>query len=235
MAENDTYSRKLTIKSWAEEDKPREKLLLKGKSALSNAELVAILIGSGNTEESAVELSKRILQLANNNLNELGRKDVSDFMQLKGIGEAKAISIVAALELGRRRQVTESMERKVIIGSRDAYQLMAPILADLSIEQFWVLFLNQANKIIIKKQVSSGGITGTVADIRIIFKEAISSGATSMILFHNHPSGNLKPSKQDLDLTQKMKEAGKTLDIPILDHLIISHTGFYSFADEGKM
>jgi len=235
MSDQTNYFPKLTIKNWAEEDKPREKLLLKGKIALSNAELIAILIGSGNMEESAVGLAKRILHLAENNLDGLGRLSVGEFMKLKGIGEAKAISIVAALELGRRRQAADIKMRNKITCSQDAYELMAPVLADLNIEQFWVAFLNQANKLLGKSQVSSGGIAGTVADPRVIFKEALSSGCTSVVLFHNHPSGNLKPSNADIDLTTKLKNAGTLLDISVIDHLIISHTGFYSFADEGKL
>ena len=235
MPVENTYEPRLTIKSWAEEDKPREKLLLKGKNALSNAELVAILIGSGNNEETAVELSKRILALAENNLNELGRLSISDFMQLKGIGEAKAISIVAALELGRRRQASDIENRQKITSSRDAYELMAPLLADLEVEQFWVVFLNRANKVIGKKQISAGGIVGTIADPRVIFKEAITSGCVSLILFHNHPSGNLNPSAADVNVTDNMRQAGKILEIGVLDHIIISAEGYYSFADEGKI
>lgn len=223
------------ITSWAEDDRPREKLLLKGKSALSNAELLAILISTGTKEASAVELGKRILKLANNNLNELGKLSIKDLMKVKGIGEAKAISIAAALELGARRKHEDAMEKPSITSSRDAFNILHPILTDLKIEEFWVLLLNRGNKVIYRFRASEGGVSGTVADPKVIFKMALEHLASSLILSHNHPSGNTRPSQADIDLTKKMKEAGKLLDIQVLDHLIITETNYYSFADEGMM
>ncbi len=227
---------KLNIKSWAVEDRPREKLLSKGISALSNAELIAILIGSGNRDESAVELSKRVLLGASNNLNELGKQGV-DFLQntYRGIGEAKAISIVAALELGKRRKMSEVLQKPQIKSSSDIYELMHPLLADLSHEEFWVVFLNRNNKVVSSQKISQGGLSGTVVDTRLIMKMALEQLASSIILAHNHPSGNTNPSNQDKQVTQKLKEAGKIMDIPVLDHLIITEHSYYSFADEGEM
>ena len=225
----------LKILSWAEEDRPREKLLLKGKAALSDAELIAILIGSGTRSLSAVDVAKLILGNANNNLNELAKFSVKDLKKTKGIGEAKAISIVSALELGRRRKETEFTEKYRISCSNDIFQLMKPDLMDLPKEEFWVLLLNRANRLIKKEQVSTGGVSGTVADPKIIFKAALDQYASSIILVHNHPSGNLKPSQADLDLTNKMKNAGKLLEIPVLDHIIFSDQGYLSFADEGLL
>lgn len=225
----------LNILSWAEEDRPREKLLLKGKSALSDAELIAILIGSGTRSVSAVDLAKLILSKAGNNLNELARFSVKDLQEMKGIGEAKAISIVGALELGRRRKEQEFINKIKITCSNDIYELMKPELLDLPKEQFWVILLNRANRILKKEQISSGGVTGTVADPKIIFKAALDQYASSIILVHNHPSGNLKPSQADIDLTNKMKSAGKLLEIPVLDHIIFGDEGYLSFADEGMI
>lgn len=225
----------LTIKTWAEEDRPREKFALKGKSTLSDAELIAILIGSGNRQESAVELSKRILSSVSNNLNELGKIDLSALMKFKGIGEAKAITIAAALELGRRRKLTEVIKNPKITSSGDIYDIMAPLLSDLKHEEFWVLILNQANKVIHKVQISSGGVASTVADSKLIFKPALEKLGSSIILCHNHPSGNLKPSSADIQLTKKNVEAGKLLDIRVLDHIIVANEKYYSFADEGMM
>ncbi len=221
------------IRSWAEDDRPREKLLLKGKSALSDAELIAILIGSGNTEETAVDLSKRILQSLNNNLSELGKLTVKDLMQFKGIGEAKAISIIAALELGRRRKDSEPEKRVKITGSQSAFDTIYPHLGDLNHEEFWVIFLNRANAVIGKQNISKGGVSGTVVDPKVVFKMAVQFPASGIILAHNHPSGNLKPSQADHQLTRKLKEAGKALDIPVLDHLIIGERDYFSFVDEG--
>lgn len=229
------YDGSLTIKAWAEEDRPREKFALKGKSSLSDAELIAILIGSGNTKESAVELSKRILSSVNNNLNELGRIDLGDLMKFKGIGEAKAITIAAALELGRRRKLTEVIKNPKITSSEDVYEIMSPVLSDLKHEEFWVLILNQGNKVIHKSKVSSGGVASTVADSKLIFKPALEKLGSSIILCHNHPSGNLKPSAADIQLTKKNVEAGKLLDIRVLDHVIVANNKYYSFADEGMM
>ena len=224
---------KLTIKHWSEEDQPREKLMLKGKSVLSNAELVAILIGSGNTESSAVELSKQILESVNHNLAELSKKNIHDLMKFKGIGEAKAISIIAALELGRRRKETEGVEKTKIGSSNDAYNYMYSSLSDLPHEEFWVLFLNRANMVIKKDRISIGGLNGTIADVRMIFKMAVETLSCGIILVHNHPSGNKEASEVDKKLTQKLKEAGKLLDVPVLDHLIFTDNGYFSFADEG--
>ena len=225
----------LKILSWAEEDRPREKLLLKGKSALSDAELIAILIGSGTKSMSAVDVGKLILSQAGNNLNELARFSVKDLQKIKGIGEAKAISIVSALELGRRRKESEFTEKAKVSCSNDIYQLMKPELMDLPKEEFWVLLLNRANRLIKKEQISSGGVSGTVADPKIIFKCALEQYASSIVLVHNHPSGNLKPSQNDITLTDKMKAAGKLLEIPVLDHVIFSDQGYLSFADEGML
>lgn len=223
----------LNILSWAEEDRPREKLLLKGKSALSDAELIAILIGSGTKSMSAVDVGKKILNEADNNLNELAKFSVKDLQKIKGIGEAKAITIVSALELGRRRKGEEYKEKVRITSSNDIYQLIKPELMDLQKEEFWIILLNRANRLIKKEQISSGGVSGTVADPKIIFKAALEQYASSIILVHNHPSGNLKPSQADINLTKKMKDAGVLLEIPILDHIIFSNEGYLSFADEG--
>ena len=223
----------LNILSWAEEDRPREKLLLKGKAALSDAELIAILIGSGTRSASAVDVAKKILKEAANDLNELAKFSVKDLKKIKGIGEAKAIAIVSALELGRRRKEEDFKEKVRITSSNDIYQLIKPELMDLQREEFWVMLLNRANRLIKKQQISSGGISGTVADPKIIFKAALDQYASSIILVHNHPSGNLKPSTADLNLTKKMKDAGNLLEIPVLDHIIFSDAGYLSFADEG--
>ncbi len=229
------YAGRLSIKTWAEEDRPREKLLQKGKRSLTDAELIAILIGSGSAKESAVDLSKRILAGAGNNLNQLGKFTVADLMKYKGIGEAKAISIVAALELGARRQISEAELRAQITSSRDAYELLGPIVADLPHEEFWVLYLNRGNKVLAKEAISQGGVAGTVADVKIIFKKALELLASGVILAHNHPSGSLSPSRADLDLTKKMKQAGDVLEVQVLDHLIITDAGYYSFADQGTL
>ncbi len=233
--DNQDYADTRRILSWAEEDRPREKLLLKGKAALTDAELVAILIGSGTRDLSAVDLSKVILQKANNNLNELAKLSIKDLMKIKGIGEAKAISIAAALELGRRRKESEVVRRPRISSSRDAYEQIQPYLLDLPHEEFWLLLLNRANEVIRPVQVSQGGVSGTVADPKIIFKLAIECLASAIILVHNHPSGNLKPSEADKDLTRRLASAGKLLEIPILDHLIFTDASYLSFADEGLM
>ena len=228
-----TYDHKITIKAWAEEDRPREKLSQQGRRSLSDAELVAILIGSGNRNESAVELSKRILHGCNKDLNHLARLSVSELSRFKGIGEAKAISIIAALELGRRRKESPSADRIQINTSIDVYQAIEAQFKDLNHEEFWILLLNRANKVTSRHLVSKGGQAGTIADPKIIFNIALENHAASVILAHNHPSGNLKPSNADLELTQKLRAAGQFLDIPVLDHLIITDQGFLSFADEG--
>ena len=225
----------LTIKSWAEEDRPREKLLEKGRHVLTDAELIAILIGSGSKNETAVELSKRILSANENDLNELARLSVNDLMKFKGIGEAKAITIVAAIELGRRRKDTEIQKRHRINMSRDIFDIFHRHFLDLPHEEFWVLLLNRSNTVIRKERISLGGVSGTVVDPKIVFKSALEYLACAIILCHNHPSGNLKPSEEDIRLTKKMKEAGSLLEIPVLDHIIISNEGYYSFADEGLL
>jgi len=223
----------MTILNWAEEDRPREKLLLKGKAALSDAELIAILIGSGTVSMSAVELSKNILASTDNNLNSLAKLSIKDLEKFKGIGEAKAISIIAALELGKRRKESEPTVKNKISCSKDIFYIMQPHLIDIPHEEFWIILLNRANHVIKKNQISSGGIAGTVVDVRLIFKIALENLSNSMILIHNHPSGNLKPSQADIDLTKKLKSAGIMMDIPVLDHLIITEKEYFSFADEG--
>mgnify|MGYP001210797099 FL=1 len=226
-------SKPLNIREWSPEDRPREKLLLKGTSALSEAELVAILIGSGTTKTSAVDLAKKVFLLGKNNLNELARLSVKDLMKIKGIGEAKAITIVAALELGRRRKAQDVEEKPKISSSKDAFDLIQGDLMDLPHEEFWVLLLNRMHQVVKKKRISEGGVTGTVADPKIIYKLALEDLATGVIVAHNHPSGNLKPSQSDIDLTRKLKEAGKFLEVQLLDHLIIANRNYFSFADEG--
>lgn len=221
------------ITHWAEDDKPREKLMLKGKSVLTDAELIAILIGSGNRNESAVDLSKRILASVDNNLNALGKLTIIQLMNFKGIGEAKAISIIAAMELGRRRRSEDVVELTKITSSKAVFEVMQPIIGELPHEEFWVLFLNNSNKILFKSQLSKGGMTGTIVDVRMVFKIALEQNATSIILTHNHPSGKLVPSDADIQITKKIKNAGQQLDIPVLDHIIIAERGYYSFADEG--
>jgi len=221
-----------SIKSWAEGDRPREKLILKGKNALSDAELIAILIGSGNKNESAVALSKRILAAIDNNLNKLGKLLVSDLTKFKGIGEAKAISIITALEIGRRRRLEEALEVQKITSSKAVFNIMQPLIGELQYEEFWVLYLNNSNKILYKNQLSKGGLTGTLVDTRLVFKKAIALYATALILCHNHPSGKLEASSADKSITKKIKQAGETLDIKVLDHLIITENAYFSFADE---
>jgi DNA repair protein RadC len=221
------------INQWAEDDRPREKFLLKGKSTLSDSELLAILIGSGSRNESAVQLCQRILASSENNLNTLGKMSVAQLTQFKGIGEAKAISIAAALELGRRRRAEDTIELKKITSSKAVFEIMQPIIGELPHEEFWVLYLNNSNKVIYKAQLSKGGITGTVVDIRLIFKMAFEQNATALILSHNHPSGKLIASDADLKITKKIKEAGQTLEIQVLDHIIITENGYLSFQDEG--
>jgi DNA repair protein RadC len=221
------------ITNWSEDDKPREKLMLKGKSVLSDAELIAILIGSGSRNESAVDLSKRILASVDNNLNALGKLSISQLMNFKGIGEAKAISIIAALELGRRRRAEDAVELKKVTSSKIIFEIMQPIIGELPHEEFWIIYLNNSNKIISKSQLSKGGITGTLVDVRIVFKTALEMGATGLILCHNHPSGTLIPSDADKHITRKLKLAGDSLEIKVLDHLIVTEKNYFSFADEG--
>lgn len=222
-----------SIKNWAEDDRPREKLVSKGAAALSNSELIAILLNNGSKNKSAVELAKEILKLGKDNLNELGKLSLKDFKQIKGIGDAKSITIAAALELGRRRQATASIEKPVIKSSREIAEYLKALIKDYSYEVFAVVFLNRANKIKHFEIISRGGITGTVADPRIVLKKALEEDATSIVLCHNHPSGNLKPSISDEELTKKIKEAAAYMDIKVIDHIIVSEEGYYSFADDG--
>lgn len=228
-------NKRIPIKNWAEDDQPREKLLKKGPSALSDAELIAILIRVGRKGESAIDLSMHILASVKNDLNELAKRGPKQLMRFDGIKTAKAVAIVAALELGRRRQMTALRVKPKVSSSSDAYDIIAPLLMDLSHEEFWILLLNQANIVIAKEQLSQGGIAGTVVDARLIFGKALAHQATSIILVHNHPSGNLQPSQADIGITKKLKSGGKLLDIQVLDHLIIGGKGYYSFADENKM
>lgn len=223
------------IKSWAKDDRPREKMLLKGAQTLSDTELLAILIGSGNHEKSALDLAKEILANAQHQLNRLSRKSVKELTKTKGIGEAKAITIVAALELGRRRQAGNILERPAIRNSRDAANILQPLLADNKHEVFAVLFLNNANRVVHFEIVSSGGMTGTVADPKIILRKALEHDAIHIMLCHNHPSGNLDASQADRHLTRKLCQAAQLLDMKVLDHLIVSEKGYYSFADEGML
>lgn len=221
------------INQWAEDDRPREKFLLKGKSSLSDSELLAILIGSGSRNESAVQLCQRILFSVDNNLNQLGKLSIQKLTEFKGIGEAKAITIAAALELGRRRRTEDAEELKKITSSKAVFEIMQPIIGELPHEEFWILYLNNSNKVIHKAQLSKGGITGTVVDSRIVFKTAFEQNATSIILTHNHPSGKLVASDADKEITQKLKIAGRQLDVIVIDHIIITENGYYSFQDEG--
>ncbi|MCP9610793.1 RadC family protein [Coprobacter tertius] len=225
---------KLSISRWAEEDRPREKMLSKGIKTLTNAELIAILIGSGNIRESAVELSQRILNSVDDSLNQLGKLSVNDLTEpFDGIGQAKAISIIAALELGRRRKSEEIVQRKKITCSEDAYRLLYASLVDLPYEEFWVIFLNPANRILCTQKVSQGGTSFTSVDVKLVLKPAIEKQASSIVLCHNHPSNNRQPSQADRQLTKKIKEGAALLDIRILDHIIVCDDGYYSFADEG--
>lgn len=225
----------LPMSSWAEADRPRDKLVTKGRHILTDGELISILIGSGTREESAVGLSKRILASCNNNLNELSKLTLVDLKRFKGIGEAKATCIMAAIELGRRRKESTAVKRDKVITSGDAYLIFKPMLMDLPHEEFWVLFLNRSNHILKMEMISRGGVAGTVVDSKIIFKVAVETLCSSLILSHNHPSGNLKPSDQDVQLTKKLRDAGKLLEIPVLDHIIVAESGYYSFADEGML
>ncbi len=226
---------KTSIKYWSADDRPREKLRQKGADTLSHSELIAILLQNGTRHKSAIDLAKEIMQLGKNNLNEVGKLSIKELMKVKGIGEAKAIIITAAMELGRRRQANELMEKPIISDSGSIARYLQAILKDHDREVFMVLFLNRANKINYTEIISRGGITGTVADPRVILKRALEEDAVSLILCHNHPSGSLKPSKADEVLTYKIKEAAKYFDIKVLDHIIVSDEGFYSFADEGVL
>jgi DNA repair protein RadC len=229
-----TLSKK-SIKNWSEDDRPREKLMAKGLETLSDSELIAILIGSGNFDQSAVELSRDILNSCNNNLNLLGKKSFQDLMEFRGIGQAKAISIVAALELGRRRKAQCAMENTKISSSKDVFELFQPILGDLPYEEFRIIYLNRANVIIDTIKISQGGTTGTVMDIKVILKNAILKFAQGIIVVHNHPSGNNFPSKSDKDITLKLKQAVKLFETELLDHVIIADNNYFSFADSGLL
>jgi len=225
-------SKSFSIKNWSEDDRPREKLIHKGKSSLSDAELLAILIGSGNREESAVELCKKILHSSENSLHKLAKSNLKQLQAFKGIGEAKAISIMAALELGKRREAEPLEEFDKITSSKDVFRIMHPYIGDLDHEQFWILMLNNSNKVTYKFPLSKGGITATMVDTRLLFKRVLAQGATALILAHNHPSGTLQPSQADKTITQKIQKAGELLDIKVLDHIIVTEKTYFSFADE---
>jgi len=225
----------MKITDWAVEDRPREKLLNSGTSSLSDAELLGILISSGTRNKSAVELGRELLQLANNNLNNLGKLSISDLRKLHGIGPARAVTIAAALELGRRRKLADAEDVVQIRCSKDVADIFQPLLSDLQYEEFWVLFLNRSNKVIGRMKLSQGGVSGTVTDVRLVMKKAIEYLASGIIVCHNHPSGNLSPSESDSKITKKIREAGDMLDIQMLDHLIISDRDYYSFADNGMI
>lgn len=224
-----------SIKNWALEDRPREKMMNKGCKSLSNAELIAIIISSGNRKQSALEVAKILLSNNQNDLNELAKRSIVDLIKTPGIGSAKSISIIAALELGRRQKSFPSKQKLKITSSSDAFERLIPYVENLNHEEFWVIYLNQSNKILEIKNISSGGITGTVFDVRLVFKDALLLESTNIILCHNHPSGNLTPSEADKNLTKKTKDAGKLMNIAVLDHLIIADQTYYSFADEGLL
>lgn len=228
-------SSSFSIKKWHADDRPREKLLQKGKAALSDAELIAILIGSGSREASAVGVSQKILAAAENKLHTLGKYSIQQLMEFKGIGEAKALTIVAALELGKRRQAETIMTRPKISSSEDVFQLMKPLIGELAHEEFWIVYLNNSNRVLQTTQLSKGGITGTLVDVRLVFKKALALGAVAIILAHNHPSGTLRPSSSDIQLTKKLKRAGESLDIKVLDHLIVTEKAYFSLADESMI
>ncbi|ALM07903.1 hypothetical protein SB49_08890 [Sediminicola sp. YIK13] len=232
MQEKSTY---FSIKHWSNDDKPREKLVHKGKSVLSDAELIAILIGTGGRNESAVELAKRILASANNNLNELGKLSIKQLMQFKGIGEAKAVTIAAALEIGRRRRGEAAQKITKITSSNSVFELLQPMMGELPHEEFWIVYLNNANKVMLSALLSKGGITGTLVDVRLVLKQALELGAVGLILAHNHPSGTLRPSEADKQVTSKLKLAAEALDIKVLDHVIITQQDYFSFADNAML
>ena len=227
--------KKLTIKLWATEDRPREKLMSKGASVLSSAELLAILIGSGNKKESAVDLSKRILESVQYNIHELAKLSLKKLTAFHGIGPAKAITIVTALELGKRRQLETFIQRPKISSSQEVFSMMQPLMGSLAHEEFWVLYLNNSNEVLSKHQLSKGGITATLVDVRLLFKKAIEMSAVAIVICHNHPSCTLNPSREDKQITKKIKDGGLSLDIKLLDHLIITEKSYFSFADNGKI
>lgn len=229
------YANFLPIREWREEDRPSAKLIAKGRKSLSTAELISIIIGTGTRNESALSLAQKVLAAAENNLNLLTRQTIKEICRINGIGEAKAIKIIAALEIGKRREIEDVLERKQVSSSADCFRFFQPIIGDLPHEEFWIMLLNRHNKIIGQQRISQGGVAGTVADLKIIFKAALDILASSIIAAHNHPSLNLRPSQADKDLTKKMVAAGKIIDIQVLDHLIITSGGYYSFADEGMI
>lgn len=231
----ESYTKNLTIKQWSEDDRPREKLLMKGRHSLSDAELLAILIGSGTKDETALDLAKRILSTAGDNLGELARMGISDLMKIKGIGPARAIQITAALEIGKRRTESDVLVKEKISCSRDAYEVLRSAMGDQPYEEFWILILNKANRVIRKCCISEGGISGTVVDPKKIFKIALDHHASSIILGHNHPSGNTQPSEADQKITRKIRDSGILLDIAVLDHIIVCDGAYFSFADEGMI
>lgn len=226
---------KIPMSAWAEEDQPRHKILLKGRSTLSDAELLSLIIGNGNEEENALEIARNMLSGSNNSLIEFGKLSYVDLIRYKGIGQSKAVAIVAAIELGRRRKNEDAITRNQISNSMDIFNIMHPYLGDLTHEEFWILFLNRANRVMGKHQVSSGGMTGTVVDPKILFKQALDAKATHLALCHNHPSGSVKPSEQDIRLTKQVVEGGKILEIHVIDHVIIGNHMYFSFADEGMI
>ncbi len=226
---------KLTITKWADEDKPREKMMMHGVNALSNAELLAILIGSGNTEDTAVELMRKVLKKYDDDLNRLGKASIDELCTFKGIGSAKAITIIAASELGKRRREEEIKERSIVRSSKDVYNYLYPFMCDLFIEECWVLFLNQGARIIDRTKISMGGLASTAVDIRCVMREALIKRATNIVLCHNHPSGNIKPSREDDNLTQQLANASKLMNIKLIDHVILTDGNFYSYADEGRI
>lgn len=225
----------MSIKFLAEDDRPREKFLLKGKTSLSDSELLAIILGSGNNEDSAVELARKILASVENNWQNLSKLSIKDLMKFKGIGEAKAISVAATLEIGRRKASQETPEKTSISSARDSYNIFSQHLSDLRTEEFWAIFLNQKNQIVYKTQISKGGISGTLVDVRVLFRIALENFATSIIVAHNHPSGSLKPSLEDIQITKNIKNAGEILNVTLLDHLIIGDNSFFSFAEESLL
>ncbi|HAS35359.1 MAG TPA: hypothetical protein DCS15_02645 [Flavobacteriales bacterium] len=227
------YRQEESIKLWAEDDRPREKLILKGSSALSDAELLAILLGSGSRTESALTLSKRLLRKYKDDLNELAQAELEELKLFNGVGDAKAVSILSAMELSRRRMGQQRTKKSKLSSSRDAFEVFAPVLSDLPHEEFWVCYMNRANQILKLDQISKGGIHGTVADSRLIFGRALKLKACALILAHNHPSGNLKASEADLQLTRRIKQAGDLMEISLLDHLIIGDGDYFSFSDQG--
>ncbi len=231
----ENYENHQSIRNWAEDDRPREKLRMKGKTSLSDAELLAILLGSGTRQESAVDLARKILKKSHDNLIELSRFGLADLMEFNGIGEAKAITILAALELGKRRNEAEAVSREKITCSRDAWEIFRNTMGDQPYEEFWIILLNKANKVTGKCCISEGGISGTVVDPKKIFKIALDQRASSILLGHNHPSGNIQPSEADQRITKKIKDAGNMLDIAVLDHIILGDDKYYSFADEGSL